>query len=221
MSLHHDMCERLIDSSCRLLTWKGDFDKADQYISSCLDKVDDAENKARILRLRSRVHWMRGNYTAALGDTILGLHLLGVEVNANPTRREADELFEQVKNEILAVGFEDILAIPRARDPRTDLAIALLNDGGTNAYWSTGEGFSDVIGLKVGVSSWSPRSSLTFHVSRQSRLHCGMYVPVVPRDSHLSSIHREGICSGTALGFFWALAGVCSCLCCLTPLIPI
>ncbi|CAL1696704.1 unnamed protein product [Somion occarium] len=154
-----------------LLTWKGDFDKADQYISSCLDKVDDAENKARILRLRSRVHWMRGNYTAALGDTILGLHLLGVEVNANPTRREADELFEQVKNEILAVGFEDILAIPRARDPRTDLAIALLNDGGTNAYWSTGEGFSDVIGLKT-----------------------------------IQIALREGICSGTALGFFWALA---------------
>ena len=74
---------------------------------------------------------MRGNYNAALNDNMLGLHLLGVEVNAAPTRREADIMFEQVKNEILAVGFDNILAIPRARDSRTDLAIALLNDAGS------------------------------------------------------------------------------------------
>lgn len=94
---------------------------------------------------------MRGNYTAALGDTISGLHLLGVEVNAKPSRREADAMFEEVKNEILAVGFDNILAIPKARDARIDLAIALLNDAGTNAYWSTGEGFADVIGLTVSI----------------------------------------------------------------------
>lgn len=92
---------------------------------------------------------MRGNYTEALMDTITGLHLLGVDVNPGPTRREADAMFEDVKNEILAVGFEEILRIPRARDARTDLAIALLNDAGANAYWSKGEGFSDIIGLTV------------------------------------------------------------------------
>lgn len=73
---------------------------------------------------------MRGNYSAALSDTLLGLRILGVEVNSAPSRREADMMFEQVKNEILAVGFDDILSIPRARDPRTDLAIELLNDAG-------------------------------------------------------------------------------------------
>lgn len=114
-----------------------------------MERAEDVETKAQILRIRSRNQFFRKNYSAALHDTILGLHLLGVEVNANPTRREADAMFEQVKNEILAVGFDDILAIPRARDARTDLAIALLNDAGANAYWSTGEGFSDVIGLTV------------------------------------------------------------------------
>lgn len=74
---------------------------------------------------------MRGNYTSALNDTIAGLHLLGVEINPSPTRREADAMFEQVRKEILAVGFDNILAIPRARDARSDLAIALLNDAGT------------------------------------------------------------------------------------------
>ncbi|KAH9850662.1 histidine kinase [Lenzites betulinus] len=130
-----------------LYTWKAEFDLSDNLLQECLIRCESAEEKARLLRLRSRNHWMRGNYSAALNDNILGLHLLGVDVNAAPTRREADIMFEQVKNEILAVGFEDILAIPRARDTRTDLAIALLNDAGTNAYWSTGEGFADVIGL--------------------------------------------------------------------------
>lgn len=109
---------------------------------------------------------MRGGYKASLSDTLYALRILGVDVNAAPSRREADVMFEQVKNEILAVGFDEILAIPRARDPRTDLAIALLNDAGEflvvvvflrlnispaghNASWSTGEGFADVIGLTV------------------------------------------------------------------------
>ena len=43
-------------------------------------------------------------------------------------------MFEQVKNEILAVGFEEISSIPKARYAKTDLAIALLNDASTNAY---------------------------------------------------------------------------------------
>ncbi|OSD05781.1 histidine kinase [Trametes coccinea BRFM310] len=130
-----------------LYTWKSEFNMSDGLLQECLMRCESPEEKARLLRLRSRNHWMRGNYSAALNDNILGLHLLGVDVNAAPTRREADIMFEQVKNEILAVGFEDILNIPRARDSRTDLAIALLNDAGTNAYWSTGEGFADVIGL--------------------------------------------------------------------------
>ncbi|KAI0325627.1 histidine kinase [Cubamyces sp. BRFM 1775] len=130
-----------------LYTWKSEFNLSDNLLQECLIRCESPEEKARLLRLRSRNHWMRGNYSAALNDNILGLHLLGVDVNAAPTRREADIMFEQVKNEILAVGFEDILNIPRARDSRTDLAIALLNDAGTNAYWSTGEGFADVIGL--------------------------------------------------------------------------
>lgn len=113
-----------------MYTWKSEFTQSDNLLQECLLRCEHPEEKARLLRLRSRNHWMRGNYTAALNDNTLGLHLLGVDVNAAPTRREADIMFEQVKNEILAVGFDDILSIPRARDSRTDLAIALLNDAG-------------------------------------------------------------------------------------------
>lgn len=82
------------------------------------------------MRLRSRNHWLRNNFSESLKDTILALQVLGVEVNPAPSRRDADTLFEQVKNEILAVGFDEILSIPRATDPKTDLAVALLNDAG-------------------------------------------------------------------------------------------
>lgn len=121
----------------RLYTWKSEFNLSDNLLQECLIRCESPEEKARLLRLRSRNHWMRGNYSAALNDNILGLHLLGVDVNAAPTRREADIMFEQVKNEILAVGFEDILSIPRARDSRTDLAIALLNDAGRSSLGPT------------------------------------------------------------------------------------
>ena len=108
----------------------GDYATSDFYIAECMARSDEPENRAQILRIRARNHFMRGQYTLALRDTLDGLHLLGVEVNPAPTRREADNMFEEVKNEILAVGFDEILSIPRARDARTDLAIALLNDAG-------------------------------------------------------------------------------------------
>lgn len=82
------------------------------------------------MRLRSRNRWMCKDYSAALNDTLAALRILGVEVNAAPSRKEADVLFEQVKNEILAVGFDEIRLIPRATDHRIDLAASLLNDAG-------------------------------------------------------------------------------------------
>lgn len=156
-------------------------------------RSDDPENKAQILRIRARNHFMRGNYSDALTHTIDGLHMLGVDVNPSPSRRESEALFEEVKNEILAVGFDEILSIPRARDARTDLAIALLNDAGANAYWSGGKGHSDVIGLTVGRAQ--------------------VLVVTASTDGHLQTVRlalRAGMCPGTALGFFWALGGECS-----------
>jgi hypothetical protein len=81
---------------------------------------------------------MRNNFSEALNDNLLALRVLGIEVNAKPSQKEAESLFEQVKNEIMAVGFDEILAIPQATDPRTDLAVALLNDAGE---WYIGHGF--------------------------------------------------------------------------------
>lgn len=73
---------------------------------------------------------MQGSFDDALDDSLAALHILGIEVPRAPTKRDLDIMFEQVKDEILAIGFDEILGIPRATDPRTDLAVAVLNDAG-------------------------------------------------------------------------------------------
>ncbi|KAI0271645.1 histidine kinase [Gloeopeniophorella convolvens] len=149
-----------------LSTWRGDYRGSGRYIEACYERAERSEEKAFLLRLRSQNNWMRNDFDAALKDTLLALHTLGVELDPAPTREKADHMFEHVKNEILAVGFDAILAIPRATDPRTDLAVALLGDAGTHAYWSSGEGFTDVIGLTTIQlalrSGISPGTSLGF-----------------------------------------------------------
>ncbi|RDB29051.1 Peroxide stress-activated histidine kinase mak2 [Hypsizygus marmoreus] len=136
---------------CRLAslyTWKGDYEACDTVIRECYTHAEEPEEKANVLRLRSRNHWLRSNFYAALNDTLMALRILGVEINPSPTRREANNMFELVKNEILAVGFDEILSIPRTTDTRTELAVTLLNDAGINAYWSPStSAFADIIGL--------------------------------------------------------------------------
>ncbi|KAI0286668.1 histidine kinase [Russula aff. rugulosa BPL654] len=144
-----------------LSTWRGDYVGSDRYIEACYERASNSEERAFLLRLRSQNNWMRNDIDTALKDTLLALHILGIDLNPNPTLEIADAMFEQVKSEILAVGFDAILAIPRASEPRTDLGVALLGDAGTHVYWSTGEGFTDVIGLTVS-SGMSPGTALGF-----------------------------------------------------------
>jgi hypothetical protein len=116
---------------------------------------------------------MRNDFDAALKDTLLALHIIGVDLDPNPTLEIADAMFEQVKSEILAVGFDAILAIPRASEPRTDLGVALLGDAGTHVYWSTGEGFTDVIGLTVWFTSSCHRVLILRVITRRFNWLCG------------------------------------------------
>ena len=108
----------------------GDCDESDRIIADCYCHATYPEDKAKVLRLRSRNHWMRNRFTNALNDTLMALHLLGVDVNGCPSKKETDGMFEHVKNEILAVGFDEILTMPLATDSRIDLAVALLNEAG-------------------------------------------------------------------------------------------
>jgi len=99
-------------------------------LNECINHCTQPEERASILRLRARNKYLDGKFSDALDDTLNALKILGVDVNPAPSRRQADYMFEQVKNEIMAVGFDEIINIPRTNDPRTELAVLLLNDAG-------------------------------------------------------------------------------------------
>lgn len=99
-------------------------------MDECLLHFRRLEDKANILRLRSNNRWLQGRYVDALDDTLAALKVLGVVVNPAPKQRQVDKLFEEVKNEIMAIGFDNILTIPRTTDPKIELAVSLLNDAG-------------------------------------------------------------------------------------------
>ncbi|KAJ7139584.1 dual-domain HisK/Mak2 protein kinase [Mycena epipterygia] len=149
-----------------LTSWEGDYEQSESIIQECLEHAEAPEDKGSLLWQRSRNKWLCNQFSEALNDTLLALKILGVEVNPLPTRREADRLFDQVHNEILAVGFDEILATPRTTDPRTELAVALLNDAGINAYWSPSSFAIEVIGcttIRLALrSGMSPGTAIGF-----------------------------------------------------------
>ncbi|KAF8349828.1 hypothetical protein F5887DRAFT_942564 [Amanita rubescens] len=138
----------LLSRLAALFTWKGDYDISDNILRECYAHAFQPEDKGGLLRLRSRNNWLRGHFSEAFNDTLTALKILGIELDPTLTRRQVDTLFEQVKNEILAVGFDTILSIPRTTDKKTELAVALLNDAGINSYWGLSRyALTDIIGL--------------------------------------------------------------------------
>jgi hypothetical protein len=95
-----------------------------------LEHIDKVEDKCAVLRARSKNYWLRGCFREAFNETLLALKMLGVDLNPAPTQRETDTVFDQVKNEILSIGFDEVLSIPRSSDSKMELAVALLNDAG-------------------------------------------------------------------------------------------
>ena len=82
------------------------------------------------MRMRAKNFWLRSNFVEAKKVLLSALELLGVPIGVAPTRDEADEMFEEVSLRILTLGRDAILNLPRATDPKVDLAVALLNDAG-------------------------------------------------------------------------------------------
>lgn len=143
----------------------GNLVESEQLIVEYLQQTKSFEDQACALRIRARNHFLRNEFADALKSLVLALHNLGVEVDLTPSEEVAEQMFERVKNQILEIGYEEMVRIQRATDPRIDLAVSLLNDAGTpsfmrhafitrtlsgtNAYWSMEKKIVDVIGLTV------------------------------------------------------------------------
>lgn len=73
---------------------------------------------------------MANDFMSGLKDTLSALELLGVTINLSPSEEETNALFDRVSGEILELGFEHILNIPRSEDSRAELTMQLLNTAG-------------------------------------------------------------------------------------------
>ncbi|KAG6857623.1 hypothetical protein H0H87_010191 [Tephrocybe sp. NHM501043] len=125
-------------------------DASNAILEECKAHTRCPEDVAITLRLRSKNYFFCNNLAEALRQTLLALEQLGVEINSAPSEEEVDYMFDLVKNEILAVGFDEILKMPRATDKKTELAIALLNDAGINSYWMPSSStFASIVGFTV------------------------------------------------------------------------
>ena len=69
--------------------------------------------------------------------------------NGFPSGGEKEKSIDQIKAEILTLGFDHIYALPQTWNPKMDLIVSLMNNATTNAFWSAGLGFPEWIGLTV------------------------------------------------------------------------
>ncbi|KAG5723159.1 Peroxide stress-activated histidine kinase mak2 [Termitomyces sp. T112] len=138
----------LLSRLAELFTWKGDYTTSNSILDECKVHAQSPEDVANTIRLRSRNYLFCNNFAEALSQILLALKHLGVDLKPAPSEEEADAMFDLVKNEILAVGFDEIMKMPRATDKRTELAITLLNDAGLNSYWMPSSSiFTTIVGL--------------------------------------------------------------------------
>lgn len=87
----------------------GDYTTSNSILDECETHAKAPEDIANIIRLRSRNYLFCNSYAEALNQTLYALKHLGVELKTAPSEHEADAMFDLVKNEILAVGFDEIM----------------------------------------------------------------------------------------------------------------
>jgi hypothetical protein len=109
--------------------WKaGDASKSSETLEDIYSRARQPEDKAQCLRIQSTNRFILKDFSGSLKHILSALNELGISIDANVSRREADALFHVVKNQILQRGFDSILAIPKTTDKRARLVVRLLND---------------------------------------------------------------------------------------------
>lgn len=139
----------------RLYGSQGNHDSSDQLIKETLLHVRKIEDRAHALRLRGRNKFVQKDFEGAYSDTIQALAIMGVKLPQTVTFAELDDMFDEIKAKLLDVGFDDIVNLPRAGNPRQDLIVSLMTDAATNAFWGPEARMADYIGLTVSLGTFS------------------------------------------------------------------
>jgi hypothetical protein len=135
----------------RLYGSQGNHDSSDQLIKETLVHVRKIEDRAHALRLRGRNKFVQKDFEGAYDDTIQALAIMGVKLPQTVSFAELDDMFDEIKAKLLDVGFDDIVNLPRTRNPKQDMIVSLMADAATNAFWGPESRMADYIGLTVGI----------------------------------------------------------------------
>jgi hypothetical protein len=118
-------------------------------VEECLVHAHSGEDKARLLWIRSRVHWVRNDFVLALEDVLQALGFLDTPINPNPTSSDLDTALDEAKDRIMAIGVDGILNLPRCKSERSDLIAGLLVEGANHAYWGRKPEVVESLGWEV------------------------------------------------------------------------
>jgi hypothetical protein len=119
-------------------------------VEECLIHTRSGEDKARLLWIRSRVHWARNEFSLALEDTLQALRFLNTIVDINPSLTDLDIMLDDVQERLSEMGLDNVLEVPRAADDRIDLISSLLIESCNHAYWVSGkQNLVELLGWKV------------------------------------------------------------------------
>ena len=114
----------------RLINSTGELDSSNRYLEEVYNRASSEVDRAQCLKIRGRNKFMANDFMSGLKDTLSALELLGVTINLSPSEEETNALFDRVSGEILELGSEHILNIPRSEDPRAELTMQLLSTAG-------------------------------------------------------------------------------------------
>ncbi|KAG8808819.1 hypothetical protein FRC17_003761, partial [Serendipita sp. 399] len=150
----HDSPERTKDLTLKLAELygaQGNHESSDQLIIETLVHVQAPEDRAHALRLRGRNRFIRKDFEGAFNDSIQALEALNVRFATVISPTQLDNEFNEIKAKILLTGFDEILELPRCSNPLTDLAVSLMADCATNAFWGVPHlfGMPEYIGIQI------------------------------------------------------------------------
>ncbi|KAG8780548.1 hypothetical protein FRC15_009490 [Serendipita sp. 397] len=150
----HDSPERTKDLTLKLAELygsQGNHESSDQLIFETLAHVQGPADRAHALRLRGRNRFVRKDFESAFNDIVQALDALNIKLPTKISPFELDDSFNEVKAKILLTGFDELLELPRSMNPLTDLAVSLMADCATSAFWGCPNifGMPEYIGIQI------------------------------------------------------------------------
>jgi predicted ATPase/signal transduction histidine kinase len=134
LKAHHELAFELYLGSAECEYLSGRFDTAQRLFAELSSEASTDLERARILERKFLLHLHRGDAEKAMDIARAALRLLGVDLPRKASIPTVLLELGKAKRALAGRRPEDLLALPGAKDPGTQLAMRILNYAATNAY---------------------------------------------------------------------------------------